>query len=46
MKMEGATPLECGMVILTVFEGNSCAKAQEAAASNAKPIRERSAKRT
>ena len=44
MKIDGATPLECGMVILTVRAGN-CAVADGAIARSAKPNRKRSIKR-
>jgi hypothetical protein len=45
MKMEGATPLECGMVIFTGREGNPCAPAHAAAAASAKPNASRTIKR-
>jgi hypothetical protein len=44
MKIDGATPLECGMVIFTVREGN-CAITGAVSARSAKPTRRRSIKR-
>ena len=41
---DGATPLECGMVIFTVREGN-CAITGAVSARSAKPNRRRSIKR-